>query len=160
VDADRTRKQMLGVPETERIDDPAWRGAYDPAFTEKVYDEVLRRADVVLSSGRPVVLDATFRARSLRARARELAIRHYAPFRFVECQAPDEVCRRRLRERERERGVSDGRLELFDELRSRWEPVTELAPLEHLTVDTSRPLDDTLREVARSVDLWPKGLVA
>src|SRR5262249_31789082 len=73
VDADRTRKSMLGVAATRKLHDPAWSGAYDPAFTEEVYAEVLRRAAVVLDSGRPVVIDASFRSVEMRRRARELA---------------------------------------------------------------------------------------
>ena len=64
VDADRTRKQMLGVRATQPVHDSSWQGAYSPAFTEEVYAEVFRRAQVVVRSGRPVLVDASFRSRS------------------------------------------------------------------------------------------------
>ncbi|MGH7295329.1 MAG: AAA family ATPase, partial [Polyangiaceae bacterium] len=65
VDADRTRKHMFGVSETQPLLEPAWNGAYRPAVTDRVYAEVLRRASCVLASGRPVVIDASFRSREL-----------------------------------------------------------------------------------------------
>jgi predicted kinase len=79
IDSDRTRKALAGVPVTQ----PAPADAYAAAFTDRTYDELFRRAEVVLDSGRGVILDATFRDRLLRLRARELARRHRRPFRFV-----------------------------------------------------------------------------
>lgn len=160
VEADRTRKQMLGVAPTQPIDEASFAGAYDPTFTERVYDEVLRRASVVVESGRPVVLDASFRSVDLRRRARELAAAHGVPFRFVECRASREVCMVRLAARERARGISDGRRAIFDDFAARWEPVTELPHEEHVVLDTSRPLAESLAAVEAHVETWPRGLVS
>lgn len=159
VDADRTRKHMLGVRETAAVHDASWRGGYDPGFTDQVYAEVLRRAAIVLQSGRPVVLDASFRSRAFRRQARELAEQHGVSFRFVECRVDDEVCRARLRERARGKSVSDGRLEVFDDFVSKWEPVRELPDDVHLVLDTSRPIELNLEHLRRSMATWPRGLV-
>ncbi len=140
VDADRTRKFLLGRAPAEAIDDPAWQGAYSPTRTAEVYSEVLRRAEAVLQSGRSVIVDASFRAREHRLAARQLADYHGVPFRFIECRAKPEICRQRLRDRERRQSVSDGRLEIFDEFVARWQPVDELPASEHLVLDTSQPL--------------------
>lgn len=158
VDADRTRKHMLGVAHTQKVHDGTWQGAYDPAFTEKVYEEVLRRADVVLASGRPVVIDASFRSRTMRAQARALAEKRGVPFRFVECATPREVCRERLREREKGASVSDGRLAIFDDFCARFEPVTELPAEVHVTVDASRPRGELYARLRERLDVWPRGL--
>jgi aminoglycoside phosphotransferase family enzyme/predicted kinase len=158
VEADRTRKAMLGVAPLQRVDEPAWTGAYDPAFTDRVYEEVLRRAGVALASGRPVVIDASFRSRSMRDAARRLAASHGVPFRFVECRAPAEVCRARLRLREQRETVSDGRLAIFDDFSARFEPVVEIPGAEHVVLDTSGPADDSAARALRSVDSWPPGL--
>lgn len=160
VDADRTRKHMLGVDPTVRLRDPAWSGAYDPALTERVYEEVLRRARVVLASGRPVVVDASFRSRAMRKRAREAAAECGAAFRFVECRASAEVCRERLARREREGGVSDGRLAIFDDFRARFEPVDDVAGEEHVALDTALAIDETRAALRSHVATWPRGMVA
>jgi predicted kinase len=149
VDSDRTRKHMLGVAATVPVHDPAWAKGYDLAFTGRVYDEVLRRAAVVLASGRPVVLDASFRSAEMRRRARELATRFAVPFLLVECKATLEVCRQRLVARASEPTVSDGRLAVFDAFAARYEPVQELSSSEHVVLDTTMPRSDLLGQLAR-----------
>jgi uncharacterized protein len=160
VDADRTRKDMVGVRATEAVRDGAWAGAYDPAFTDVVYAEVLRRARVVLASGRPVILDASFRCARLRAAARALALEVGAPFCFLECQVPLDVARARLAERAQGQSVSDGRIEVLEDFVERFEPVTELLDSEHLVIDTRAGLDAELSRVRVRVATWPRGLVA
>ncbi len=159
VDADRTRKAMVGVEASHALHDSVWQGAYDPAFTDDVYREVLRRAGVVLASGRPVVVDASFRSQAMRQAVRDLARDHGVPFRFVECRADAAVCRARLVERERTGGVSDGRLEIFDAFRARFEPVTEVPSPEHVIVDTSRLLEDSIAALRARLETWPSGFV-
>lgn len=159
VEADRTRKQLLGVEPTVKLYEGSFKGAYDPGFTEKVYEEVLRRGAKVLSSGRPVILDASFRSATMRRMARDLAARFKVPFRFVECRADAEVCKSRLRARRVKQEVSDGRLEIFDEFCKSYEAVTELSPSEHVQVDTGQPLAGSLEALRTAVSTWPKGLV-
>lgn len=159
VEADRTRKAMLGVSATTRLTEPGWKGAYDPRFTEEVYREVVRRGEVVLGSGRPVVLDASFRSAAFRREARALAARAGVPFRFVECQAPREVLAERLRARERDPSrVSDARVQILDDFLKAWEPVEELAAEEHVRLDTRSTLAETLDTLRARLPSWPAGL--
>jgi len=160
VDAYRARKSMVGVDPRHPLHEAAWTGAYDPGFTERVYAEVMRRAEVVLASGRPVVIDASFRSPMMRARVRELAIAHGAPFRFIECRADPEVCRDRLAQRARVPGVSDGRLDVFDAFRAQFEPVNELPSDERVVLDTTRPLDESVDVLRGRLETWPRGFVA
>ncbi len=134
--SDRTRKALAGVPPTEQA--PA--EAYTAAFTGRTYDELFRRADVVLGSGRGVVLDATFRDGDLRLRVRDLAQRHRRPFRFVEASCDDATLRTRLRARAAKVSVSDATEDLLDQVRREFEPVTELAVGEHVPVCTTLPM--------------------
>jgi uncharacterized protein len=115
-----------------------------PGFSETLYPELLSRAEPLLAAGRSVVLDGTFRTHAQRAAARELALRHGAAFRFVECRAPRETCRARLAERGDPEEVR-GWLSLFDHfVATEWEPVSELPPREHRVLDTGRDLEETL----------------
>ncbi len=159
VEADRTRKQMLGVDPELRVADPAWQGAYDPAFTERVYAEVLRRADAVLASGRPVVVDASFRSAAQRSAARALARARGVEIRFVECEASLDVCRARPARRETEPGVSDGRAAIFDDFVARFEPLAEVAPREHVKVGTEGGVETALARVREIVPTWPRRFV-
>jgi aminoglycoside phosphotransferase family enzyme/predicted kinase len=160
VDADRTRKHMLGIEPTTHVNNEAWTGAYDPAFTERVYREVLRRAEVVLASGRSVVIDASFRSQTMRQEVRALATRLQVPLKFVECRAPASTCRARLEQRATSETVSDGRLGVFDEFVRRFEAMVELDASEHLVVDTSLPRETTLSALRQALVPWPRGLVA
>lgn len=160
VDADRTRKQLLGVDPRTKIYTGTWSGAYDPHFTDKVYEEVMRRAGSVLASGRAVILDATFRSKAMRRSAKELSARFSVPFRFVECVVDSELCKSRLRRRKVENEVSDGRIEIFDEFAKSFEPVTELPAEEHIKADTSEPLPITIESIRPFLGVWPKGLTA
>jgi predicted kinase len=127
--------------------DAAFGGHYDSRSTDAVYDELLRRAGVVLGSKRSVVLDASFRAREKRAAARALARRFGVPFLFVECSADRETCRARLTARAARPSVSDGRVELLDTFAESFEPVTELPEAEHLVLDTRRPIAETIEQL-------------
>lgn len=161
IEADRTRKAMVGVMPTDAIHTDAWKGAYAPGMTEKVYAELNRRAEVVVRSGRPVVLDASFRKRGYREQARALAQRLGVPFVLVECRTDPEVCRARLEERARSASVSDGRLEIFDDFVAAWETIDELPVQEHLVLDTARTISENLEIIReRAVQTWPPGLNA
>jgi aminoglycoside phosphotransferase family enzyme/predicted kinase len=155
VENDRTRKAMLGVETTTPLLDAPWQGSYSDELTERTYSELFRRARSVLASGRAVVLDASFRSRAHRLEAKRLAAAEGVPFLFVECSAPETVCRERLRLREQGSSATDGRTEIFDAFRSRFEPVSELSNAEHVVVDTSRALEDCLKTIqaARAVSL-------
>jgi predicted kinase len=144
VSADATRKSLAGL----RHEQHALAEHYTDEFTGRVQTEVLRRAESVLRSGRGVILDSTFRSARLRHAALALASRCHARFHLVECTAPAEVLRQRLRERTR--SVSDAREDLLERCVAEYEPVRELLPEQHLVVDTTRPLDRLVDEILRA----------
>jgi aminoglycoside phosphotransferase family enzyme/predicted kinase len=141
VSSDRVRKVLAGVPAIER----APEGAYSAAFSTRTFEELFRRAAVVLDSGRGVVLDATFRERDLRLRARDLARRHGRRFLFVETVCDEATLRERLRRRAAGLSVSDAGESLLDRIRSEFEPVIELDASEHVRVDTTEPPEAAVR---------------
>ena len=148
ISSDVTRKRMLGVEPTTPLAHGVGQGAYRADRQGEVYAEVLRRARVVLESGRSVVLDATFRRRTDREAAKRLAEDVGASFSLIECRASDAVARARLEARARGRSASDGRLEIYDELVASHEPITELPAAEHLCIDTSGSLEQSLAALA------------
>ena len=160
IDADRTRKHLVGLLPTAHARSPAFEGPYDLATTDHVYDELMQRASMVLESGRPVVLDASFRTQGMRLAARNLAAAHGVPFLLVECRARPEACRARLLERERGSSISDGRLAIFDAFCARVEPAGEIADAQRLVVDTERPLAETLLALEERLRTWPRGMTA
>lgn len=145
--SDRTRKALLGVAPESAIRDDAWRAAYSDEQTDAVYRELSRRAETVLRSGRSVIIDASFRTRSMREQVRQLSSVLGVAFTFVECRAPIEVSRKRLRERAKAPSISDGRSEILDEFSSRYEPVIELPAGEHLVVSSAGPVSESLGQL-------------
>jgi hypothetical protein len=140
VSSDRVRKALAGVRATDR----APEGAYSAAFSARTFDELFRRAAIVLDSGRGVVLDATFRERALRLRARDVARRHGRRFLFVETMCDEATLRERLRRRAAGPSISDAGEALLDRVRAEFEPVTELGIGEHVRVDTAGPPAEAL----------------
>jgi hypothetical protein len=125
-----------------------WTGAYSPNATAAVYDEIWRLSDIVLSSGRPIVIDASLRTAAMRDAARRLADRHGVPFLLVECTAPRELIQARLAARERVGAhESDARTNVLAEFERGFEPIDELPSSEHLSLDTSQSPDETHREL-------------
>lgn len=156
VDTDRARRHLLGTPRSAPRDEPFLHGAYDPAVTDGVYAEVLRRATVVLASGRSVVVDASFRASAMRRRARDLARSLDAEFRFVHCRAPNDVCRARLERRRT--GPSEAHLAMFDAFAASFEPVTDLAATEIVELDTTSTPTRVAEVLRERIATWPRGL--
>jgi len=148
VSADVVRKRVAGVAVATPWHDAAFSGHYAPDQTHAVYTELLRRAQVVLESGRSVILDASFRLRNERADARATAQRCETDFLFIECKIAPEICRARLRERAKQApSASDGRLDIFDAFMRSYEPITELPQAEYLQLDTSCSQADTAAQL-------------
>jgi len=149
VSSDRTRKYLLGRRPTESLESGAWSGAYSPSVTNAVYEELWRLAGVIVGSGRPVIIDASFRTAEMRDAAKKLAERCGVPFLLVECIAPRELTLERLAAREqREPEESDARADLLNEFERRFEPIDELPSSEHVRIDTSLPRSENRRRLS------------
>lgn len=147
IEADRVRKHSLGIaPDTPWHDQP-FAGHYTEEQTDAVYAELMRRAEVVLRSGRSVILDASFRARRQRTAARELAGRAGVKIQFIACSAPEELCKKRLQERAAHSNASDGRLEILDAFARSFEPLDDLPAGELRRIDTSASMAETTRRL-------------
>jgi uncharacterized protein len=98
--SDRVRKELAGLdPSTPQGAEPYRTGRYAPEMTERVYTELLDRAEALLAHGESVVLDASWTAGEQRRRAATLAERSHARIVPIRCHAPAEVSAQRLRDR-------------------------------------------------------------
>jgi aminoglycoside phosphotransferase family enzyme/predicted kinase len=136
VSSDRVRKHRLGLAPGEH----AASSAYTSDAKAAVYQGMLERAEPVWSSGRVVVLDATFGARHERERVRERAERAGVPVFFVETRCDADVATARLEARRRAgRDPSDAGPELVAASRAGFEPPGERPAAERAVVDTTPP---------------------
>lgn len=136
-----------------------WAHSFRPSLRAEVYDEVFRRAEKVLASGRPVVVDGCFGTREQRARVRELARRFSLPFFFVECDAAEEIIHQRLRERAVSANVPvQAWRDIAADFRAKWEPVDELREREHIVLDTGKELAENVEQLEALLPAWPIAL--
>ena len=98
--------------------------------------EVIRRAELVLASQRPVVVDGGFRSRADRSVLRAVASARDIPFHFVECRTDAALRAHRLHGRATAGEVRRSWLPAGP--REGFEPVDELPREAHLVVDTSK----------------------
>ena len=149
ISSDRTRKALAGLGPTTRGDS----SLYTPERTAQAYTEVLRRAGVVLDSGRTVIVDATFTEPHWRELASEQAAARSASFAFVEASCPDwHILRERVRSRRLGLSESDADEALLEQLVARGEPPC-LVSQGQIVVDTRTSprlaAARTLEELAR-----------
>lgn len=153
--SDVVRKELVGIEEENHRYETFGGGIYSEKFFDATYDALFRRAEALLGAGKGVVIDASFKRRGYRERAKEIAAQHGAPFLLIESSCSDQVVKRRLETRTREkRDVSDGRWSLFKSQKADFEVISELPEKEHLRVNTDRPVEDCIDTILESSDLF------
>ena len=114
-------------------------GLYSPENVTAVYDEVLRRAQLLLGTGSTVILDGTWRDARQRERARELADETSTPIVEFTCSAPLREAAARIQGRTE--SASDATPEIAAAM-----AVRSGGPFDGHPIDTSRPLADSVAE--------------
>ena len=147
--SDSIRKQLLGIPVSQRRFDGYGKGIYKGNIGKKTYDELMRRAQVFLSGGYSVIMDATFLREDSRNRARDAAARVRVPALFVFADCPERIVKSRLRRRAIENSFSDANLDVYRAMKSRFKPPR--AGREIVKIDTSQPLKRSLAKIERAL---------
>lgn len=153
VSSDLTRKQLAGIPPTER----AGPRYYTSDFTERTYREMGKSARRLLEQGGGVIVDATFHRRgerdAFRAGLGDPSVRVL----FVECRAPAELLAARVGARASEPGrVSDADLAVVERQLSELEPLHEIPARQQIQLTTDAPVQELLGEVEGFIDrfIW------
>ncbi len=118
------------------------KGLYSRENVTKVYDEVLRQAELLLRRGTSVILDGTWRDQRQRERAGELAADNAVPLVELTCTLPLEVAAARIEDRAE--SSSDATPQIAAALAAN----RSLASGEY-HIDTGRPLADSVAEAQR-----------
>jgi aminoglycoside phosphotransferase family enzyme/predicted kinase len=116
VSTDVVRKE-LKISNNEQA---GWQqGKYEPAKRFEVYQEMIKRAQAIVSDGEPVILDASFLKVERRQEVALAAKAAGVPLVFVETISDDEVARNRLRDRTaRADSPSEATVEIYDQQRA------------------------------------------
>ena len=122
--SDLIRKELAGVAPEVRGNAAARAQLYRESMTRQTYDTLLQRGIESARDKGGAILDATFARRVERDLLRQTLATARIGCRLVEIIASDEEIIARLRRRETSRAeVSDARLEDFEMLRARHEPL-------------------------------------
>jgi aminoglycoside phosphotransferase family enzyme/predicted kinase len=150
INSDRVRKELAGLDPMAPAPAAYGSGLYDSRSTDATYDELLRRARLLLSRGESVVLDATWADPRHRAAAARLADLTYAELVPLRCVLPVEVARARVADRA---GPSDAGAGIVARATAAWAPWDSAFP-----VDTTLAPDECAALAADAVG--HHGLVA
>ncbi|MEJ8837302.1 bifunctional aminoglycoside phosphotransferase/ATP-binding protein [Ramlibacter sp. AN1133] len=118
--SDVERKRLHGLAPLARSREQGL-DLYTPEATGQTYARLLTLAGPLLAAGWPVVLDAAFLRRAERDEARALARTWDVPLEIVDCEAPLEVLRDRLRARVDDPSEAD--LSVLERLAAAREPL-------------------------------------
>jgi uncharacterized protein len=150
--SDVLRKELAGLSPSESAAAAFQAGMYGAEATASVYAELLSRAALLLSSGRSVILDATWTRQCWRDAAHELGQRAAAEVVELECEASRELSSLRLTQRGTEgRDASDATPSIAEAMAQVAEPWLDAFP-----VDTSVLAEDSLTAVLELLD-WVNG---
>jgi hypothetical protein len=151
ISSDILRKRLASVPLAERRFEEMESGIYSPDFSRQTYGALFEEAEKILQRGDPVILDASFIRAEDRRKAKRLAEGAAADFVVLECRLNEEETRRRLLQRLKKGSVSDGRWQVYQFQKERFEPVVEAPPDKHFVIDSSRLLGEQITRIIQSL---------
>lgn len=135
--ADEVRKDLAGLAHTDHAFAAADAGIYTPEMSRRTYEEMRRRAELLLTRGISVVLDATWRQADERAHARELGSTVAAKLTELRCELPAAIAKERIARRMASiYEPSDATPELVDVMAERFDPWPEAS-----AVSTNQPVE-------------------
>ena len=149
--SDVIRKQLAGILPTEDRLEQYGDGIYSKDFSRKTYDYMFSRASDLLSKGQSVILDASFKEKRNRVRAKNLADKEKIEFIAIECTASEEIIKSRLDQRLKQGSISDGRWEIFESQKQDFDEITELPDQNHIILDTSQPMSNIIKTISERI---------
>lgn len=133
LNTDIIRKDLAGIDRFERHHDEPNTGLYAPERVKATYEKLMDRAMGLLKKGDSVVLDATFQKRIYREKAYRLAQKNNAIFIPIECICPETIAAQWLQDRLKQKTVSDGRWEIYQQQKQTFESFAEEE--NHIVID-------------------------
>jgi uncharacterized protein len=146
--SDAVRKHLAGVPLTEK----GRADLYTTEMTQKTYDRLLQLGLTLASQGYPVILDAKYDQEATRLAAIAQAQAHELPLQILHCDAPLEVLKTRLQERQHD--ISDATPDLLAS--QNLEPFTDAEQPYVKILNTTSDLEAQLKQLAAGSDRTAK----
>jgi predicted kinase len=151
--SDSIRKKLVGILPTEHRYERFDEGIYSREFTEKTYLAMIEEGKELVAQGKSVILDACFPKKWQRQKAKESAGEVGGRFLCIEFTCSEEEVKARLEKRfDSKEGISDGRWEIYLSQKETFEEIDESLLEHHLTVDTSEPIEESVRKIIERLD--------
>lgn len=147
--SDSIRKQIMGINVTEHRFEGYGKGIYSFLVSRRTYEEMLRRGQIFLRAGQPVILDATFLTEAARNQCREMAARLKIPTIFVWSYCPEKTVLERLRRRRQTTSFSDAKIEIYRMMQHKFQPPRLTRGV--IKIDTRQPIKGSLRKIERAL---------
>ncbi|MBI4777168.1 MAG: AAA family ATPase [Deltaproteobacteria bacterium] len=150
ISSDPVRKNLVGLAPSSRQFEAFGQGIYDRETTDALYRKMVQDAEKLLAQGQTVILDASFRDPAHRSLVMESAKRLGAETTFVLCECEEELIRRRLSERLSDpHAASDGRWEIYQQQKARFEQPSDILPGNLIRVDSGEDIQATVALLER-----------
>lgn len=123
--SDVERKRLAGLPLTAKTGSGLYQDLYDPKVTEQTYQRLLQLAELIISAGYSVIVDAAFLQADQRALFKALAERLKVPFTIAACELTSKDREKRLALRQDNSSeISEATLEVMRAQQEKLEPLT------------------------------------
>jgi aminoglycoside phosphotransferase family enzyme/predicted kinase len=150
VRSDVERKRLHGLDALADSRSGLAEGIYDAASSEATYRRLAEAAGAALAGRVDIILDAAFLSREQRDLVRATAGRLDAGFVILECKAPADELRNRIRQRLEARGdASEADLTVLEHQLATASPIDEEESADVLALDTRSDID--ARELAAKI---------
>lgn len=148
IQSDATRKEIAGLKVDEYPDDETRERLYTKEMTKRTYGEVIRKGQQLIEQHRAVILDG----RWSKDDQKQMLIEAYPNARifWIQTVAPLEEREKRLKEREKNKSISDARLNIFKKLLK--DETYGEGNSQALQVDSSQTIGDCVKEVFRHLE--------
>jgi predicted kinase len=126
VRSDLERKRLPGLAADQQTTGVVGAGLYGAEVSEQTYRMLYRHCEAGLRAGFDMIADATFLRRQHREWFRELAQSLAVELVIVDCSAPEELLRQRIRDRAaRQQDASDADVAVLEHQLRNYDPLTE-----------------------------------
>ncbi|MCA9659989.1 MAG: AAA family ATPase [Myxococcales bacterium] len=147
--SDVTRKRLAGLDPEDAGKAAPGAGIYTAEMTQRTYAACLDQARAHLLRGRPVIVDANFKADAQRRPFADLAAELGVPFALLLCEASEEETLARLAARRGD--ASDADAAIFFHARREWEALADDLRERAAKIDSSGAIEGNLAAARRAL---------
>lgn len=141
LETDSIRRYYFDFDEHKRL--PFHQGVYQYEKRLQVYQAMFAALGVIAEQGANVIVTGTFGEQKLREQVNRIAQQTKQDLLVIHTICSDEMAAERLNARISENNLSDAGLEIYLNLKAKFEPLT----LPHLEIDTEKNIDRIMQTI-------------